>query len=112
MDKPDDLFRAMLLELMELRYGSSSTIFCTQYRSKDWHAGLGGEANAEAIMDRIASAPSGWRWVRQDARHIRLTVLNGHRRYRFTIPPVLSRNIRGTETRKYSKYLFSLALNI
>lgn len=36
----------------------------------------------------------------QHARHIRLTVPNGHRRYRFTIPPVLSRYIRGTETRK------------
>lgn len=41
----------MLLELMELRYGSSSTIFCTQYRSKDWHARLGGGVHAEAIMD-------------------------------------------------------------
>ncbi|WP_281625063.1 ATP-binding protein [Senegalimassilia anaerobia] len=43
----------MLLELMELRYGSSSTIFCTQYRSKDWHARLGGWVHAETIMDRI-----------------------------------------------------------
>jgi len=43
----------MLLELMELRYGSSSTIFCTQYRSKDWHARLRGWVHAETIMDRI-----------------------------------------------------------
>lgn len=34
LNKPEDLFRAVLLELMELRRGSSSTIFCTQYRSK------------------------------------------------------------------------------
>ena len=53
LNKPDDLFRAMLLELMELRYGSSSTVFCTQCRSKDWHARLGGGVHAEAIMDRI-----------------------------------------------------------
>ena len=39
---------------------------------------------------------------RQHARHIRLTVLSGRRRCRFTIPPVLSPNIRDTETRKYS----------
>ncbi len=52
-NKPDDLFRAMLLELMGLRCGSSSTAFCTQYGSKDWHVRLGGEVHAEAIMDRI-----------------------------------------------------------
>lgn len=43
----------MFLELMELCYGSSSTVFCTQYRPKDWHARLGGGLHAEAIMDRI-----------------------------------------------------------
>ena len=53
LNKPDSLFRAMFLELMGLRYGSSSTVFCTQYRPKDWHARLGGGLHAEAIMDRI-----------------------------------------------------------
>ena len=53
LNKPDDLFRAMLLELMELRCGSSSTVFCAQYRSKGWHARLGGGIYAGAIMDRI-----------------------------------------------------------
>lgn len=53
LNKPGDLFGAMPLELMELRYGSSSTVFCTQYRSKDRHARLGDKVHAEAIMDRI-----------------------------------------------------------
>ncbi len=53
-NKPGDLFRAMPLELMGLRYGSSSTISCTKYRSKDWHARPGGGVHAEAIMDGIA----------------------------------------------------------
>ncbi|WP_446680595.1 ATP-binding protein, partial [Brachybacterium muris] len=30
-----------------------STVFCTQYPKKDWHARLGGAAHADAIMDRI-----------------------------------------------------------
>lgn len=54
LNKPEDLFRAMLLELMEPRYGSSSTIFCTQHRPKDWDARLGGGVHARAIVDRIA----------------------------------------------------------
>ena len=53
LNKPDSLFRAMFLELMELSYGSSSTVFCTQYRPKNRHARLGGGLHAEAIMDRI-----------------------------------------------------------
>jgi len=35
---------------MEVRYGIGSTIFCTQYRKKDW---LGADVRADAIMDRI-----------------------------------------------------------
>lgn len=54
LNKPDSLFRAMFLELMELSYGSSSTVFCTQYRPKNRHTRLGGGLHAEAIMDRIA----------------------------------------------------------
>ena len=33
--------------------GTGSTIFCTQYRKKDWHARLGADVRADAIMDRI-----------------------------------------------------------
>ena len=46
-------FRRFLLEIFELRYDERSTIFCTQYRQKDWHARLGADVTAEAIMDRI-----------------------------------------------------------
>lgn len=53
IDKPDESFRSMLFELMERRYGTASTIFCTQFQKKDWHARLGGGAHADAIMDRI-----------------------------------------------------------
>jgi len=37
LDRPDTEFRSMLLELMELRYGTASTVFCTQFKKKDWH---------------------------------------------------------------------------
>jgi DNA replication protein DnaC len=40
-------------ELMERRYNTSSTVFCTQYKKQDWHSRLGGGAHADAIMDRI-----------------------------------------------------------
>lgn len=53
LNKPSESFRMMLLELMERRYGASSTIFCTQFMQKDWHARLGGGVHADAIMDRI-----------------------------------------------------------
>jgi len=42
-----------ILELIERRHDESSTIFCTQYKKEDWHARLGGEMHAEAILDRI-----------------------------------------------------------
>lgn len=38
---------------MELRYGTASTVFCTQFKKKDWHPRLGGGVHADAIMDRI-----------------------------------------------------------
>ena len=41
----------MLLELMERRYGETSTVFCTQYQQKDWHQRLGSGVHADAIMD-------------------------------------------------------------
>jgi DNA replication protein DnaC len=43
----------MLLELLERRYDTVSTVFCTQYAKKDWHHRLGGAVHADAIMDRI-----------------------------------------------------------
>lgn len=42
-----------LLELTERRYDRSSTIYCSQYGTDEWHRRLGGGAHAEAILDRI-----------------------------------------------------------
>lgn len=54
LDRPDGLFRGFLLELMEARCGTASTVFCAQFRQKDWHARLGGGVHADAVMGRIA----------------------------------------------------------
>ncbi|MGP9582705.1 ATP-binding protein, partial [Brachybacterium sp. AOP35-5H-19] len=35
LDHPDEGMRSMLLELLELRYDTGSTVFCTQYAKKD-----------------------------------------------------------------------------
>lgn len=53
LDHPDDAIRSMLLELLERRYDTGSTVFCTQYAKKDWHQRLGSGVHADAIMDRI-----------------------------------------------------------
>ena len=53
LDRPTEPMRGMLLELMERRYGETSTVFCTQYLQKDWHQRLGSGVHADAIMDRI-----------------------------------------------------------
>ncbi|WP_309617604.1 ATP-binding protein [Salinibacterium sp.] len=53
LDRPTESMRTMLLELMERRYGETSTVFCTQYQQKDWHQRLGSGVHADAIMDRI-----------------------------------------------------------
>ena len=53
LDRPTESMRGMLLELMERRYGETSTVFCTQYQQKDWHQRLGAGVHADAIMDRI-----------------------------------------------------------
>lgn len=53
LDPPEEATRTMLLELMERRYDTGSTVFCTQYPMKDWHHRLGGGVHADAIMDRI-----------------------------------------------------------
>ncbi|ALG83261.1 ATP-binding protein [Gordonia phthalatica] len=53
LDPPTDDIRTMLLELLERRHDSVSTVFCTQYPKKDWHHRLGSGVHADAIMDRI-----------------------------------------------------------
>jgi hypothetical protein len=53
LDTPDEHIRSMLLELLERRCDSVSTVFCTQYPNKDWHQRLGSGVHADAIMDRI-----------------------------------------------------------
>lgn len=53
LDPPTESVRGMLLELFERRYDTVSTVFCTQYQQKDWHARLGSDVHADAIMDRI-----------------------------------------------------------
>ena len=45
--------KSRLNKLLERRYDAVSTVFCTQYAKKDWHQRLGGDAHADAIMDRI-----------------------------------------------------------
>ena len=42
-----------IFELIERRYQTKSTIFCTQFRIESWHLRLGGGVHADAIMDRI-----------------------------------------------------------
>ena len=68
LDRPDELFRGFLLELMEARYGTASTVFCTQFRQKDRHARLGGGVHADAIMDRIVH---GTAWVEMGGTNMR-----------------------------------------
>jgi DNA replication protein DnaC len=53
LDHPDEGMRSMLLELLERRYDTASTVFCTKYAKKDWHQRLGSGIHADAIMDRI-----------------------------------------------------------
>lgn len=53
LDHPDDGMRSMRLELLERRYDTVSTVFCTQYAKKDWHQRLGSGVHADTIMDRI-----------------------------------------------------------
>ena len=53
LDHPDESMRSTLLELLERRYDSASTVFCTQYAKKDWHQRLGSGVHADAVMDRI-----------------------------------------------------------
>lgn len=57
-----------LLELVERRYDTVSTIFCTQYAQKDWHQRLGGGVLADAIMDRIVHHTS---WIETGSYNMR-----------------------------------------
>lgn len=51
--KAPDSLCSFLLDIMEKRYTETSTIFCTQSKQADWHEMLGGNTQAEAIIDRI-----------------------------------------------------------
>lgn len=42
-----------ILELLELRYNTHSTIFASQFLPQGWHENLGNGAIADAILDRI-----------------------------------------------------------
>lgn len=44
---------AILLEIVESRHKTASTIFCSQIDPSGWHLKLGNETIAEAILDRI-----------------------------------------------------------
>ena len=58
----------MLLELLERRHDTGSTVFCTQYAKKDWHPRLGGGVHADAIMDRIVHNTI---WIDTGTRNMR-----------------------------------------
>ena len=49
----DELQQRVLFELLERRYGRGATIFCSQFDVEGWHDQLGGNAIADAILDRI-----------------------------------------------------------
>jgi DNA replication protein DnaC len=49
----NDAERRDLLEIMEDRYGFSSTVLTSQYPVAEWHTLIGGPTLADAILDRI-----------------------------------------------------------
>ena len=49
--RPDEAH--FLFDLVEQRYGNSSTLLCTQHPRREWHALLGGDATVDSIMDRL-----------------------------------------------------------
>jgi DNA replication protein DnaC len=76
LDHPDESMRSMLLELLERRYGHTSTVFCTQYAQKDWHQRLGSGVHADAIMDRIVHNTI---WIETGSYNMREhAAMNGH----------------------------------
>ncbi len=42
-----------LLEIVEARHQTASTIFCTQFSPVGWHEKIGEDTLADAILDRI-----------------------------------------------------------
>lgn len=53
LDIPSDQEDKYLLEIFERRYDQWPTIFCSQYKTSEWHPRLGGGVVADAILDRI-----------------------------------------------------------
>lgn len=53
LDIPSEQEDKYLLEIFERRYDQWPTIFCSQYKTSEWHPRLGGGVVADAIMDRI-----------------------------------------------------------
>lgn len=53
LDIPSEKEVKYLLEIFEKRYDQWPTIFCSQYKTSEWHPRLGGGVIADAIMDRI-----------------------------------------------------------
>jgi DNA replication protein DnaC len=53
LDELSEAEQHFIFELIERRHDSSSTIFCTQFKTEDWHERLGGGVHADAMMDRI-----------------------------------------------------------
>lgn len=51
----NDMVQQYILEIMERRYRSKGTIFCSQFFSDSWHKRLGGGALADADLDRVVS---------------------------------------------------------
>lgn len=53
LEIPSETEDKYLLEIFEKRYDQWPTIFCSQYKTSEWHARLGGGVVADAVMDRI-----------------------------------------------------------
>lgn len=53
LDIPLEIEVKYFLEIFERRYDQWPTIFCSQYKTTEWHPRLGGGVLADAIMDRI-----------------------------------------------------------
>ena len=53
IDIPSEREQRYLLEIVEKRHHKWPTIFCSQYKTSEWHPRLGGGPVAEAIIDRI-----------------------------------------------------------
>lgn len=51
----NELAQQHILEIMERRYKTKGTIFCSQFSSESWHKRLGSGALADAILDRVLS---------------------------------------------------------